>query len=87
MSDLCRVPPPHLSEDDRPDAHEEGVEDGGGVIEQILGLGHQTGDPQLVEVTELITAGTHGGVRHLLADIHSWHVTGVRTANSIHQSR
>ena len=84
----CRVPAPHLGEDDRPDTHEDGVEHGGGVIEQIFGLSHQTGNTQLVEVTELITARTHCRVSHLLADIHSWHVTGVSTANNIqHQSR
>ena len=84
MCDLGRVPPPHLGEDDGPDTHEDSKEDGGAVIKQILGLSHQTGRLQLVEVTELITARTHCRVRHLLADIHSWHVTGVSTANNIH---
>ena len=86
MSDLGRVPPPHLGEDDRPDTHEDSKEDGGGVIKEIISLGHQTGNPQLVEVAELITDGTHGRVGHLLANIQGWHITGVSTENNIHQS-
>ena len=86
MSDLGRVPPPHLGEDDRPDTHEDSKEDSGGVIEQVVSLGHQTGNLQLVEVTELITDGTHGRVGHLLTNIHGWHITGVSTANNVHQS-
>ena len=86
MGDLGRVPPPHLGEDDGPDTHEDSKEDGGAVIKQILGLSHQTGGLQLVEVTELITAGTHCRVRHLLTDILSWHVTRVSAAKRIHQS-
>ena len=86
MGDLGRVPPPHLSEDHRPDTHEDGKEDRGGVVKQVIGLGHQTGISQLVEVTELITDGTHGRVGHLLTNISGWHITGVSTANNIHQS-
>ena len=86
MSYLGRVPLPHLSEDDRPDTHEDSKEDGGGVIKEIISLGHQTGNSQLVEVTELITDGTHGRVGHLLTNVHGWHITGVSTANKVHQS-
>ena len=64
MGDLCRVAPPHLGEDDRPEAHEEGEHHRGPVVKEVLGPSHHAGRLQGPELTELITDGAHGHVGH-----------------------
>ena len=64
MCNLRRVSPPHLGEDDGPEAHEEGEHHRGPVVKEVLGPGHHAGRLQRPELTELITDRAHGHVGH-----------------------
>lgn len=62
-----------------PQRHEDGEEDGGGVVEQVTGTRRPTGGAQLPVTTHSVTQRTHGDVGLRMADLHAGMHTHTRT--------
>lgn len=62
-----------------PQRHEDGEEDGGGVVEQVTGARRPTGSAQLPVPAHSVTQRTHGDVVLRMADLHAGMHTHVHT--------